>query len=315
MAERSTLNKYLSSFGNTLINHARMGNGRVRARYNIGAAITGRFSSSGPNLQQIPRDRDFFGERLSIRTGFVAEPGNKLISYDYSGIEMRVLALLSGDPQMMHDVIEGDMHSEAASLWAGRAIDAKTSVEDKELRQNAKGINFGIIYGTTALGLAGRNNCTYDFAEAFIQKWAARYPTAWDLRNKMRDEATKTGYIEMVDGGKIYIGKKRPSPTKCANYPVQRAALAVMAHAIIRHHETLEDLRERYPSDFIAMCSTIHDALIDETSESVSHEVMRLMRRDMELGFLDVFPGQSTDRLLEGGMGPNWGNLEEVVDG
>jgi len=315
MAERSTLVKYLSSFGESLITHAQKRDGRVHARYNIGAAITGRFSSSAPNLQQIPRDRDFFGQRLSIRKGFVAAPGRKLISYDYSGIEMRVMALESGDKLLLEDVIYGDVHSEAASLGAGRKIDPKASLEDKELRQGGKPINFGIIYGTSGLGLAGRQGWTVDFADNVIQKWAGRYPNAYDLRTKVQTEANNNkGYIRMVDGGTIWMGDpaKRIGITRCANYPVQRAALSVMANAIIRHKDSMDDFRDRYPNDWVRMCSTIHDALIDEADDGIAFEIMKMMKADMVAGYLDVYPGTPTDRLVEGGMGPSWGELEDM---
>jgi DNA polymerase-1 len=311
MAERSTLEKYLSSFGETLIRHANVGGGRVRASYNIAAAITCRFSSSGPNLQQTPRDRDFFGERLSIRTGFVAEPGNKLVSFDYSGIEMRTLALVSGDTQLLEDVVYGDPHAVMAEYVVGRPIDKKVT-EDYELRQSMKAVNFGIVYGTTALGLAGRQGWTYQYAEDLLRYWGKRYPVAWELRTQMQDQAKATGYLHMIDGGKIFLGKTKPSMTKCSNYPVQRAALSVMAHAIIRHKDSLDTMRTQYPSDFLKMCSTIHDALIDEAADSIAMHTMRVMKKDMELGFLDVFPGQSIERLLEGGMGPSWGELEDM---
>tara|TARA_R110000850_G_scaffold109320_2_gene222129 strand:+ start:1672 stop:3477 length:1806 start_codon:yes stop_codon:yes gene_type:complete len=313
MAERSTLEKYLSSFGETLLYMAsKSADGRVRCRYNIAAAITCRFSSSGPNLQQVPRDRDFFGERMSIRKGFIAAEGNLLVSYDYSGVEMRVMGLLAKDELLIHDVVYGDVHSEAASLAAGRKVDPKASVEDKELRQGGKPINFGIIYGTTALGLSGRQGWTFDFANEVITKWSKRYPKAYDLRYKMQEEAKAGGYIRMVDGGTIYMGRNRPSLTKCANYPVQRAALSVMARAIIRHKDSLDLLREAHPDKTIMMCSTIHDALIDEASADIAPLVMSTMKTDMELAFLDVFPNESIERLVEGGMGPNWGELEEV---
>ena len=311
LAERSTLQKYLSSFGETLITKASMAkDGRVRARYNIGAAITCRFSSSGPNLQQVPRDREFFGERLSIRKGFIAAPGNLLVSYDYSGIEMRVLALVAGDEVLLNEVVYGDPHAAMAEFVAGRKIDKKVT-EDKELRQSMKAVNFGIVYGTTALGLAGRQGWDFAYAETLLEHWANSYPVAYRLRHDMRDQAKATGYLTMIDGGTIFTGKS-VGLTRCANYPVQRAALSVMAHAITRHGESMRELRERYPRDFAAVCSTIHDALIDEASEHLAPLVMRTMRRDMELGFLDVFPGHSTDKLVEGGLGPSWGELEEI---
>jgi DNA polymerase-1 len=312
LAERSTLQKYLSSFGQTLITKARMNNDlRVHARYNIGAAVTCRFSSSGPNLQQIPRDREFFGERLSVRKSFVAAPDNLLVSLDYSGIEMRVLALVSGDEQLLEDVVHGDPHAVMAEYVVGRPID-KTVTEDKELRQSMKAVNFGIVYGTTALGLAGRQGWSFSFAEDLLNYWSQRYPKAWEMRFESQKIARqKPHLIRMVDGGTIYMGPK-PGLTRCANYPVQRAALSVMAHAIIRHKNSLDDFRERYPRDFVRMASTIHDALIDEAAEAIASAVLQLMYRDMVDGYLDVFPGAPIDKLVEGGLGPNWGELEEM---
>jgi len=311
LAERSTLEKYLSSFGEGLISKAQMDRerNRVHARYNIGAAVTCRFSCSGPNLQQIPRDRDFFGERMSVRQSFVAERGNRLVSLDYSGIEMRVLALLSGDEALLHDVVHGDPHAVMAEYVVGRPIDKKVT-EDYDLRQSMKAVNFGIVYGTTALGLAGRQGWTFSFAEDLLAYWSRRYSKAWALRQHAMAEAKATGYLEMVDGGTIFMGK-RPSPTRCANYPVQRAALSVMARAIARHHDSLMDYRQ---SDLrvARLASTIHDALIDEVRMADAMNVLRLMQEDMVAGYLDVFPGAPTDGLVEGGIGKNWGQLEDV---
>lgn len=307
MAERTTLNKYLSAFGETLIGHQQKGaGGRVHAHYNIAAAVTCRFSSSKPNLQQTPRDRDFFGERLSIRRGFVANQGNLLVSYDYSGIEMRVMALVSGDEKLLDVVINGDPHGVMAEKVLGRAID-KSNPEDKETRQQMKGVNFGIIYGVGALGLAANQGWTIGYAQEMLDTWADMYPEAWDYRNKMFKEARETGYITMVDGGTIKMDKKNPGLTKCANYPVQRAGLSVMARAIVRHHETLKQC----PAD-VKLLSTIHDALIDEVPERMAQDVMLWMKRDMVRGFLDIFPNQSIKNLVEGGTGPSWGELEEA---
>lgn len=311
LSERSTVEKYLSSFGQTLITKAKMHpENRVTARYNIGAAITCRFSSSGPNLQQIPRDRDFFGERLSVRSSFVAPPGRLLVSLDYSGIEMRVLALLSGDRQLLHDVVHGDPHAVMAEFVVGRKID-KTQKEDKDLRQSMKAVNFGIVYGTTALGLAGRQGWTISYAEGLLDYWSKRYPQAWAFRDAALEEAQSTGYLRMVDGGTIAMGK-RPSPTRCANYPVQRAALSVMARAIARHHASIQEIRDWAPDLYARMASTIHDALIDEVSAQLAEEVLVTMYRDMEGGYLDVFPGAPVEKLVEGGHGPSWGALTEI---
>lgn len=310
LAERSTLVKYLSSFGDNLITLSSMSHDdRIHANYRIGAAITGRFSSSGPNLQQQPRDKDFFGERLSVRRSFIAAPGRLMASLDYSGIELRVLALLSGDPQLLEDMITGDVHLEVGQFMAGRPLD-KSVTEDKEIRQSAKAVSFGIVYGTSAGGLAGRTGWTFDRAQGLIDFWADRYPLAFGYRNIMREQAQQSGFITMVDGGTIKVGVSA-SPTRLANYPVQRAALSVMAYAIIRHHDSLCDYREEH-GPVCTLNSTIHDALIDEADEDHAERVLRLMHRDMVAGYLDVFPGAPTDRLVEGGVGPSWGELEDV---
>jgi DNA polymerase-1 len=310
LTEYKTLSKYLSSFGDSLITRAKLSPDlRIHARYNIAAAITGRFSSSGPNLQQIPKDRDFFGQRLSVRRSFVAPPGRALVSLDYSGIELRVLALLSGDPQLLYDVTHGDVHLETAQLWQGRKLD-RSIPEDEGFRSKAKGINFGIIYGIQSPGLSVTMHSTMEAAQGMLDRWAARYPKAFQLRQDTMDEAlANDGYIRMVDGGTIQMGKK-PSPTRCANYPVQRAALSVMARAIIRHRESLLDFREK--GGDARMASTIHDALIDEANDGDAHAVLELMRDDMVQGYLDVFPDAPLERLVEGGIGPSWGELEDV---
>lgn len=321
LAERSTLEKYLSSFGETLITHAKHGKGRVRARYNIAAAITCRFSSSGPNLQQIPRDRDFFGERLSIRKGFIPEPGNLMVSFDYSGIEMVMMALLSGDEQLLEDVIYGDPHSVMGEYVLGRPLDRST-VEDNEMRQSMKSVNFGIIYGTSALGLAGRQGWAFSYADGLLNYWASRYPKAWAYRTQVKAQAIENGgYATMIDGGTIFMGppeklKKSRSMTKFANYPVQRAALSVMARAIIRHKDSMDNLRDLYPrdADRLLFCSTIHDALIDEAKKSLAPLVMETMKQDMLEAYYDIFPeirGAPEDKLLEGGLGPSWGELDK----
>lgn len=312
LSEYKTLAKYLSSFGEGLITKAKLSaDGRVHARYNIAAARTGRFSSSGPNLQQIPRDRDFFGERLSVRQSFIAERGKQLVSLDYSGIELRVLALLSGDEQLLEDMVNGDVHLEMGSYMAGRRLDKKVT-EDKEIRQSAKAVSFGIVYGISSLGLSATLKSSMDRAQDLIDYWGTRYPKAFALRDvAMQDASSNGGYLRVVDGGTIWMGKPdRVSPTQCANYPVQRAALSVMARAIVRHHDSVQDLRAA--GHDVLMASNIHDALIDEAADRSAQAALTAMKRDMVDAYADIFPNAPADRLVEGGIGPSWGELEDV---
>jgi DNA polymerase-1 len=308
LAAYKTISKYLNSFGDSLINASNLTpDKRIRARFNIGYAKTGRFSSSSPNLQQVPRDKELLGSATSVRSSFVAGLGRRLVSLDYSGIELRVLALLSNDDQLLQDVVYGDVHAEVAAKMAGRAID-KNKAADKALRSKAKGVSFGIIYGSGAAGLAGTMRTTPNKAQEYIDFWAKRYENAFNYRYQMLDEAMRTRYIKTVDGGTIYMGKN-PELPRCANYPVQRAALSVMARAIVRHKSSLEALRGLGEHRLTRMLATIHDALITETASANAEEVLSIMRKDMILGYRDIFPDAPTDALVEGGVGLDWSAL------
>ena len=309
LADYKTISKYLSSFGESLLEKSEQERDkRVRARFNIAQAKTGRFSSSGPNLQQIPRDRELLGTVTSVRRSFVAGLGRKLVSLDYSGIELRVLALLSDDKQLLKDVVEGDVHSEVAAVIAGHEID-KTTPEGKAARSKAKGVSFGIIYGSAATGLSVTMRCSVEKAQGYIDSWSDRYYNAFRYRDLMMDEAYKTRYIRCADGGTIYMGKT-PEIPKAANYPVQRAALSVMAKAIARHKATLDKQRANGYQRMTRMLSTIHDALIDEASSRDAEDCLQLMELDMTAAYLDIFPDAPLAKLVEGGIGPNWGELD-----
>jgi len=144
-----------------------------------------------------------------------------------------------------------------------------------------------------------------------IDFWAARYPRAFGLRHEVMDEAVANGgFMSVADGGYIYLGKK-PDLPKCANYPVQRAALTVMARALIRHKARLDEAADVGKHLGTRMAATIHDAIIDEARIDDAHEALQWMKQDMLDGYLDVFPGAPTEALVEGGVGPSWGLLED----
>ena len=309
LSEYKTISKYLNSFGDSLINASAMSNDkRIRARFNIGYAKTGRFSSSSPNLQQVPRDKELLGTVTSVRRSFVAGIGRRLVSLDYSGIELRVLALLSGDAQLLEDVVYGDVHAEVATKMAGRSINPKASLEDKGWRQRAKGVSFGIVYGAGAAGLAATMKTTPALAQDYIDFWEDRYKDAFNYRYKMLNEAVRTRYIKCLDGGTIYMGKE-PELPKCANYNVQRAALSVMARAVVRHKQSLDSLRGLGKQKLTRMLATIHDAIITEAASADAEDVLSIMRKDMILGYKDLFPNAPVDKLVEGGIGKDWSGL------
>ena len=315
LADFKKVSKYLSSFGDTLVEKSALHKDkRVRARFNIGAAKTGRFSCSGPNLQQVPKDQQLLGEYTSVRKSFVSGMGRKLVSLDYSGIELRVLGQLSNDEQLLEDMITGDIHSEVATKIAGRTItkaSCKNSKDDDAARSKAKGVSFGIIYGSGAAGLAVNMRTSVDEAQSYIDFWQGRYPNAFNLRYDVMDEVSRTKFIRMVDGGTVYMGKK-PDLPKCSNYPVQRAALSIMARAITRHKISLDAERAAGRQRLTQFLSTIHDAIIDEAANGDCVSLLKIMEEDMTEAYLDVFPGASVGRLVEGGVGPSWGELKEV---
>ena len=309
LAGYKTISKYLSSFGETLIDFAeRDGTRRIHPTFHVAAAKTGRYSSSKPNAQQIPRDRELLGSATSVRLSFISGYGLRLVTYDFSGIELRTLALVSGDVQLLEDCLYGDVHLEVAQLVAGRELDKSTET-GKALRQAAKAISFGIIYGISSWGLSATMKTSEGQAQGMIDAWASRYPKAFDFRHDQMDEAKATGYVQCVGGGSIYMTKK-PRLTRCANYGIQRAALAVMARSIIRHKNTLDEERSAGRQQRTKMIATIHDALIDETATRDAKRCLKLMKNDMEQGYLDVFPGAPLDRLVEGGTGANWHRLD-----
>lgn len=311
VADLFSIRQYLSNFGDKLITMAQNADdGKLHPSYNIARAVTGRFSSSSPNAQQFPRDRELLGDETSVRSSFLAPEGKLLVSLDYSGIELKVLALLSGDAQLLHDCIDGDLHSEVASYMVGHRIDKKTK-EGKEHRSKAKGVSFGIIYGSGASGLSSTLRTSHQRAQELIDFWSDRYPKAFNLRHDMIEQTTANGgFMPMVDGGYIYMGRK-PDLPKAANYPVQRAALTVMARALIRHKTRLDEAAATGRHLGTRIAASIHDAVIDEARIDDAQEALRWMKDDMLLGYLDVFPDAPTAKLVEGGVGPSWGLLED----
>ena len=300
-----TISKYLTSFGEPPITKSELSaDKRIRARFNIGAAKTCRFSCSSPNLQQIPRDRELLGELTSVRRSFVAGTGRRLVSLDYSGIELRVLALLSGDEQLLEDMVEGDIHAEVATVIAGHPIDRTTTAG-----RAAKGVSFGIIYGSSAAGLSATMRCPINKAQEYIEFWQGRYPAAFNFRYDRMDEVAATRNLRMVDGGTVYMGKKSDMQ-KCANFPVQRAGLSIMARAITRHKNSLDIERAKGKQRQTRMLSTIHDALIDEAAVTDTKRCLVIMGKDMVAGYLDMFPGAPIGNLVAGGIGPSWAELK-----
>lgn len=296
-------NKYLSTYGETLITKQQLAD-KIDYRLNIALAATKRYSSSNMNIQNLPR-------AAYVRNAFLPPEGCEFfVTADYSGIEIRVLAELSGDKDLLRDAIYGNMHGSMAAL--ANHIDEDEFLEKyesnpkwKEMRSKAKAGTFRMTYGAGAGAVSDSLNSTVQFAEDFIRKWAARYPLAYDYRNKMFDILNATGFLPMVDGSTVYLAKRDRELPKAANYPVQGAAALVMMAAMNR----VWDLRNQlsHPT-LIRLCATVHDELILAVRDEKHIPMAKtLLERGMTQGWLDVFPNTDTTNLIEAGHGRRWG--------
>jgi len=315
-------NKYISTYGEKLT-FLQRDMGKITSRFNIGQAATGRYSSSAQNLQNIPR-------KGVVRRGFsIAKPmlsrtipensplvGNKLMTLaDYAGVEVRVLAEVSGDENLLHDAIYGDVHAAGAAQIHGHDLDYFTEVLAskgvghhsnvfpifKEQRSLAKVFTFRLTYGAGAGALSDVLRCTYDEAVEAVQKWAERYPKAYGYRDLMFEEMNRDGFIPVVDGRTIYVRKNDRSMPVAANYPIQGAAASVMYRAMYRVRNRFV---ERGLNAYLA--ASVHDELLCYAAKEDAEEAMTQQIKGMEEGWLDIFPNTSTDNLLDFAIGTDW---------
>lgn len=253
--------------------------GRVRSQFKQNVAATGRLSSTEPNLQNIPvRTR----EGRKLRAVFVAGEGKRLVDADYSQIELRVLAALSGDPTMIHAFEEGhDIHTKTASEILGKAPEELTSEE----RSSAKAVNFGIIYGISDYGLSQNLGISRKAAKEYIEGYKATYPDIERYMDEIVEEAKEKGYVE------TYYGRRRNVPELSSsnfnvrsfgerialNTPIQGTAADIIKLAMIRVDEALEE--EGMGARLVLQ---IHDELIVEVDEAHAEKVGKLIKKIME---------------------------------
>jgi DNA polymerase-1 len=239
--------------------------GRVHTSYSQATAVTGRLASSEPNLQNIPA-RTAEGRR--IREAFIAPPGHQLVSADYSQIELRIMAHLSDDPGLLKAFANDlDIHTATAAEVFGVALDEVNA----DQRRMAKVINFGLIYGMSAFGLAGQLNLERAAAQAYIDRYFARYPGVADYMQRTRETAHKQGYVETVFGRRLYlpeINAKNPQRRQGAeraaiNAPMQGTAADLIKLAMIAVQGWLD--REKLESRLLLQ---VHDELILEVPEA-----------------------------------------------
>ncbi len=272
--------------------------GRVHTSYSQATAVTGRLSSSEPNLQNIPA-RTQEGRR--IREAFIAPPGHVLISADYSQIELRIMAHLSDDAGLLTAFAEDrDIHTSTASEVFGVPLDAVSS----DQRRMAKVINFGLIYGMSAFGLAAQLNLERSAAQAYIDRYFARYPGVAGYMQRTRETAREQGYVETVFGRRLYlpeINSKNPQRRQGAeraaiNAPMQGTAADLIKLAMIAVQDWLDS--EHVDSRLILQ---VHDELVLEVPQAE----IDMLRSQLPSLMCDVVALKVPLRVGVG-MGGNW---------
>ena len=252
---------------------------RVHTSYSLAAATTGRLASSDPNLQNIPVRTE---EGRKIRKAFIAEPGHVLISADYSQIELRLLAHIGDIPQLKQAFKDGlDIHAMTASEMFGVPVEGMPA----ETRRRAKAINFGIVYGISAFGLANQLSIPRDEAGAYIKTYFERFPGIRTYMDRMQQQVRSQGFVTTIFGRKIHIPASRGKSQAerafgdraAINAPIQGAAADVIRRAMVRMPGALRDagLKAR-------MLLQVHDELIFEAPEAEAEAVIALARQVME---------------------------------
>ncbi|WP_113385949.1 DNA polymerase I [Rhizobium sp. SYY.PMSO] len=261
------LTKLKSTYTDALPGYVHPETKRVHTSYSLASTTTGRLSSSEPNLQNIPVRT---AEGRKIRTAFISTPGHKLVSADYSQIELRVLAHVANIPQLKQAFADGiDIHAMTASEMFGVPVDGMPS----EVRRRAKAINFGIIYGISAFGLANQLSIERSEAGDYIKKYFERFPGIRDYMDSTKQTARDKGYVETIFGRRIHFPEIRSSnPSVRAfnerasiNAPIQGSAADVIRRAMIKMEPALDSagLGER-----VRMLLQVHDELIFEVEDA-----------------------------------------------
>ncbi|MEM9030237.1 MAG: DNA polymerase I [Pseudomonadota bacterium] len=279
MLEWRQLTKLRSTYTDALPGHVHPDTGRIHTSYALGATTTGRLASTDPNLQNIPIRTK---EGREIRTAFISEKGHKLISADYSQIELRVLAHIANIPQLRQAFDDGlDIHAMTASEMFGVPIDGMPA----EVRRRAKAINFGIIYGISAFGLANQLAISREEASAYIKTYFQRFPGIRDYMENTKTFARTNGYVETVFGRRVHypeINTKNPSARgfyerAAINAPIQGTAADIIRRAMIRMPRALADAG----LDRTRMLLQVHDELIFEAPTKDVDKTIDVVRKVM----------------------------------
>lgn len=298
LLEHRGLSKLKSTYTDKLPRMVNVATGRVHTNYAQAVAVTGRLSSNEPNLQNIPVRS---GEGRRIREAFIAPPGSRIVSADYSQIELRIMAHISGDPSLMRAFAQGeDVHrATAAEIFSVTPIEVSS-----DQRRIAKVINFGLIYGMSAFGLASNLSITRDAAKLYIDRYFARYPGVAAYMENTRTSAKQKGFVETVFGRRLWLpeinggsGPRRQAAERAAiNAPMQGTAADLIKLSMIAVQDWLEASNVKSK-----MIMQVHDELVLEVPEDELSDVRKRLP--------ELMCGVATLKVplvAEVGAGANW---------
>jgi DNA polymerase I len=290
--------KLKSTYTDKLPEQINQQTGRIHTSYHQAVAATGRLSSTDPNLQNIPI-RTPEGRR--IRQAFVAPPGHSLVAADYSQIELRIMAHLSGDSSLLAAFAEDrDVHQATAAEVLGIPLASVTS----DQRRSAKAINFGLIYGMSAFGLARQLNISRGEAQKYVDLYFERYPGVKRYMEETRQKARDVGYVETIFGRRLYLpeilsrnqGLRQSAERQAINAPMQGSAADIIKRAMIDVDAWLQTSRAA-----ARLIMQVHDELVLEVADEAVDTLVQQLRQRMAHAATLTVPLK-----VDVGIGRNW---------
>ena len=284
LREYRSYEKLVSAFGERLLKKINKKTGRIHPDFNQLGTATGRFSCNNPNLQQIPR----YSEEAPFRACFNPAPGYKLVTADYSSIEMVILADLSGDPKMVKALNDDlDIHSYTASLMFGKEYTPDFKKKFPELRQISKPIGFGLMYGMGPQGLARQIDVSVDEAEKYMDKYFSNYPSVKKFLDKMAKGAVRNGCSKTKGGRKRWYKKPDPEDPdyrrkisrierEAKNHPIQGTSADAIKYALVFIQDRL--VKEGVDG---AITHTVHDEIVTEIREDQAEDFAKIQMEEM----------------------------------
>ncbi len=304
ISEYREITKLKSTYTEALPKLVNPKTGRIHTSFNQTVTATGRLSSSNPNLQNIPL-RTELGKK--IRQAFIAPQGYQLVAIDYSQIELRIAAMMSGDKKMIEAFKNNeDIHTRTAA----EIFDVPLDKVESSMRRKAKEVNFGILYGLGARGLAQRTNTSYDEALAFIDKYFEIYAELKEYLEETIALAHDMEYVETLFGRKRYLPEintthqqlRAAAERMAINHPIQGTAADLIKKAMIKISDLIQ---QQFKNNEVKMILQIHDELIFEIKEEQVKKISELIKDEMETVYKLKVP-----LVAEVGIGNNWGECK-----